>query len=385
LILVRNECHITRDGGKTWQTGHARPAPGQKPGPGLAWLCNGLVVTTTWHYYVDPLEANRHYIAYTDLGWARSLDHGQSWIWWNEKSWAPWRNTCYEIAFDPEVPGKMWGAFSDVHDIPNDNIISERHGHGGPGGVCLSLDFGASWKAAGTGIPAKAVTSIVVDPRSRKNARTLYAGVFELGVFKSTDDGQNWTLKKNGLGHSTNLRVSRVSLHSDGTLFAMICARRAGKFTEEGVGLYRSANAGELWEKINVSQKFLYPKDFSVHARDSRRILVGACDTGGEDRSGGLYRTDDGGKTWKRIGRQGPQTFGGYFHPTREDWIYMTLTEGAPDAGIWLSKDAGQTWEALAGLPFSNCQRVEFDPGDAARLYVTTFGGSVWRGIAANR
>ena len=61
----------------------------------------------------------------------------------------------------------------------------------------------------------------------------------------------------------------------------------------------------------------------------------------------------------------------------------MTLTEGAPGAGLWLSRDNGQTWDEFDDLPFSNIQRVEFDPNDRARIYVTTFGGSVWRGPAA--
>ena len=161
------------------------------------------------------------------------------------------------MAFDPDMPGKIWGAFSDVHDIPNDNIISERHGHQRPGGVCVSRDFGASWKAEAQGLPRKPVTSIVLDPRSPKDARTLYAGVFDEGVFKSTDDGKTWTLKKNGLGHPDNLRVYRVILHRDGTLFAIICAKRpaAGKpLMSEGVGLYRSKDGAETWEKINASQ-----------------------------------------------------------------------------------------------------------------------------------
>jgi hypothetical protein len=383
LMLVRNEPHITHDGGDSWFVGSTYPASGQKPGPASAWICNALVVTTTWHYYVDPHESNRHYIAYTDLGMSRSLDGGKSWLWWNQKSWAPWRNTCYEMAFDPDTPGKIWGAFSDVHDIPNDNIISERHGHQRPGGVCVSRDFGASWQPEAPGLPPKPVTSIVLDPGSAKGARTLYAGVFDEGVFKSTDDGRSWRLKKNGLGHPDNMRVSRVILHADGTLFAGICAKRpsAGKpLMGEGVGLYRSKDGAETWEKINASQPLLYLKDISIHPRDSRRILMGACDAGHGDQSGGLYLTEDGGQSWRRIGRQGPQTFGGYFHPKHDGWIYMTLTEGAPGPGLWLSRDNGRTWKAFDQLPFSNIQRVEFDPTDEARLRVTSFGGGVWRG-----
>ena len=111
LILVRNEPHITHDGGATWFGGHTYPAPGQRPVRRSAWVCNGLVVTTTWHFYIDPFQPNRQYICYTDIGMARSINAGQSWIWWEPNSWPPWRNTCYEMAFDPETPGRF-GALS---------------------------------------------------------------------------------------------------------------------------------------------------------------------------------------------------------------------------------------------------------------------------------
>ena len=386
LILLWSQSYITHDGGATWFNGDTYPAAGREAKPGCAWVCTGLVVTTTWNYYIDPFENNRHYIAYTDIGFARSLDVGKTWIWWDKNSWAPWRNTCYEVAFDPDTPGKMWGAFSNVHDIPNDNIISERHGHNRPGGVCISNDFGAVWKHEAQGIPPKPVTSIVLDPGSPRDARTLYAGVFMEGVYKSTDDGKTWILKKNGLGHPQNMRVYRVVMHKDGTLFAIICAKRpaSGKpLMSEGVGLYRSRDGAETWEKVNASNLFLYPKDFTVHSDDSNVILLGACDPNWQDKSGGLYMTGDGGTTWRCIGRQGRQTFGGYFHPKHNGWIYMTLTESAPGAGLWLSRDNGQTWKPFDDLPFSNIQRVAFDPSNDALMYVTTFGGSVWRGPIA--
>jgi hypothetical protein len=60
--------------------------------------------------------------------------------------------------------------------------------------------------------------------------------------------------------------------------------------------------------------------------------------------------------------------------------IYMTLTEGAPGPGLWLSQDNGRHWEPFRDLPFSNIQRLTFDSRDETRIYVTTFGGSVWHG-----
>ena len=70
---------------------------------------------------------------------------------------------------------------------------------------------------------------------------------------RCADDGRTWVLKKKGLGDPKNMHVSRVVLHQDGTLFAMICAKRsaAGQpLMPEGVGLYRSRDSGENWEKI---------------------------------------------------------------------------------------------------------------------------------------
>jgi photosystem II stability/assembly factor-like uncharacterized protein len=391
LVLVTGgACYVTDNGGKSWICGHTRRAGGgaAATGGGAAadgaprWICNGLVVTTTWNYYLDSFQPNRHYICYTDIGFARSTDSGRTWEWWATKGRAPWRNTCYELAFDPQTPGRIWGAFSDTHDIPNGNIISGHHRANLPGGVCVSDDFGATWKRSNRGMPPGPVTSVVADPHSPRDARVLYAGIFGAGVCKSTDGGQSWTVRNQGLGSDSNRRVCRVSLHSDGTLFALVTAlRQNGKFTTEGVGLYRSTDGAEHWSLVNRSQPLLWPKDFTVDPRSSRTIYLSAANSDGNEEAG-LYRSADGGATWSRLAQKGPEHFGAYLHPKHPGWIYMTLTEGAPDAGLWLSRDNGATWKAMDGLPFSNAQRVAFDPADPDRIYVTTFGGSVWRGPA---
>jgi len=381
--------YVTHDGGDTWFSAFTLPAAGETPGPGSAWDCNGLVVTTTWHYYIDPFESDRHYIAYTDIGFARSLDAGESWIWWEGDKRPPWQNTCYELAFDPEIPGKMWGAFSTIHDIPNDNIISERHNSYGPGGVALSTDFAETWQVVATGLPDAPATSIVVDPNTPAGNRTLYLGVFEHGVYKSTDDGQTWTAKNNGLGAPDNMRVYRVILHPDGTLFALVTAKRVGgDYLHGGAGLYRSRDGAETWESITADLDLIWPKDFAVSPDSSDVIFLGAADGWGWPNPGGqsgLYRTTDGGVTWQRVAREGPQHFGAYFHPARPGWLYMTLTEGAPGHSLWLSQDNGDTWRPMESFPFTNPQRVEFDRADPDTIYVTTFGASVLRGRADER
>ena len=390
---------FTTDAGKTWKAGHAVRAGDATDDKDVTWLNNGLVVTTTWNYYVDPHEAKRHYIAYTDIGFARSLDRGRTWRWWGPGKKhgdedggdfpipGRWINTCYELAFDPAAAGKIWGVFSGHHDIPNENSIWRGSGRSRlPGGICVSEDFGVTWEALRKGVPERPALSIVLDPKSPKGKRTLYAAIYDHGVYKSTDDGASWTNKSKGLGHPDNMRICRLMLHGDGTLFALITGMRVpanGPFTTKGVGLYRSTDGAESWELVNKSCPLVYPKDFGVDPADSRVIYVGACDgPRGEPPQGGLYRTGDGGTTWKRVMRKRATHFGAYFHPKRKGWIYATCCgwSDAPEGSLFLSTDAGKSWKVFAGLPFAQAHRVHFDPTDDSVIYVTTFGGSVWKG-----
>ncbi|MEI6808930.1 MAG: hypothetical protein WCN95_09410 [bacterium] len=369
--------YTTKDGGKTWQV--SQSAMTFQHGRNKAWACNGLVVTTVWNYYIDPFDPRRHYICYTDIGFARSMDAGRTWVW--EGYRLPWHNTTYELAFDPAVKGRIWGAFSDTHDIPNGNIISGRHGITMKGGVAMSDDHGETWMKME--LPEGPCVSVILDPASPKENRTLYASMFEKGVYKSTNNGRSWVLRDKGLGSVLNKRVCRLMLHGDGTLFCLVTAKKMedGRYDESGPGIYRSTDKAETWEKINSSRPLLWPKDFALDPANSRCVLVGATDLRGKNESG-LYGTSDGGRNWDLLAKKGSEHFGATYHPTKKGWIYMTMCEDATESGLYLSRDNGKNWEPFTKLPFSNIMRVHFDPDDPQNIILSTFGASVLHGPA---
>jgi photosystem II stability/assembly factor-like uncharacterized protein len=387
IIRSSSNLLVSDDGGKSWWYGNSQPA-GELDGK-ATWNCTGLVVTSTWNFYIDPTEPTSRYICYTDIGFAISRDSDKSWSWWG-KGECPngWANTTYELCFDPKVPGKVWGAFSGTHDIPNANIVQGNAKDTGPGGVAVSTDHCNTWTKSNDGLPNKGVVSVVMDPKSPVGSRTLYCTVWHNGVYKSVDDGKNWTKASDGLGdpeHQEYMYPCKLQLHEDGTLFVLLTGRKVdGKYyIDKGPGIYKSTDGAKTWQLVNkgADNYFYWPKDFTVDPRNSNIIYVGVCDAR-EAHQGGLYRTTDGGKTWPLLCRKEVQHFGAYLHPHRPGWIYMTLCENSEGYGLWLSKDNGKTFEPIKDMPFGNTQRVYVDPSDDNVIYVSTFGGSVWRGPA---
>jgi hypothetical protein len=187
------------------------------------------------------------------------------------------------------------------------------------------------------------------------------------------------------LGHPKNLRCCKLHRCADGTLFVLITAKRldGGEFTLDGVGLYRSTDAAATWSQVTGALQLHWPKDFTVKPGDSQTILLSAAGFRGHIEEGGLYRTTDGGRTWNKLVQKEREHFGAFYHPQHPGWIYLTCTEGARQAGLYLSRDDGASWEPFSTLPFRNIQRVTFDPARPKEIILTTFGSSILRGPAA--
>jgi len=369
----------TVDGGKRWS-----PVSSKKVGKDV-WDGRGLEVTTCYTYHFDPFDRNRTYITYTDFGFTRSLDRGKTWIYGARK--VPWGNTCYELAIDPDRKGVMFGAWANAHDLIHWKMINRGIANAWwKGGVTRTADHCETWTVMGKDtLPEKPATTIVLDPKSPKDARTLYVGILNHGVYKSTDDGKTWTKKSQGLGTPENMSVWRLDLNPDGTLLCGISLAYVDGKPVHG-GLYRSTDGAGRWTKL---RDFPYIWGVRTDPRDANVIYVScfevppgkgyrAMGTGvpwPKSSGGGLFKTTDGGKTWTKILDE-PYCWDVTFDPTNPDIVYAGTFVG----GVHRSEDAGKTWTLLKGLPFVAPHRVTVDPEDAKTIHVTTFGGGVWKG-----
>ena len=182
--------------GKTWLAGHTatgagtdateRARPSASLGCATAWSSPRRGTTTS-----TRSSPTRHYICYTDIGFARSLDAGKTWIWWATSTSRRGRTRATSWRSTRRRRARSGARSPTSHDIPNDNIIGGRHRATGPGGVCVSTDFGATWKPSNDG-PAGGAGDCrsCWTRRARRAAARSTPSVFGQGVYKSTDDGK---------------------------------------------------------------------------------------------------------------------------------------------------------------------------------------------------
>ncbi len=376
---------MTTDAGENWE-----PVYTDRVRDNL-YRGRGCEVLTCYEVYIDPFEAARRYIAYTDIGLFMSPTNGESWAY--AATGSPWANTCYEMAFDPNIPGRIYGAWSNFHDLPHKKMLSRPYLPRSTGGVCITDDFGMNWKPIGGGAGGLpdgrgTCTTVVLDPDSPRERRTLYAGFLSAGVYKSTDGGLNWKEANRGLPAPPRRNVWRLVRRADGTLLCGVTANFPEGENIPGA-LFLSTDGAEHWREIAVDQPFRWICGVRAHPTDADTFYVSCFEVppdreralGTEtpwaegDGTGGVYKTTDGGKTFTKI-LDRPYCWDVTFHPRNPDIVFAcTYVDG-----VFLSTDAGKTFRALALPPFLCTHRVTVDPEDDSVIWVTTFGGGVWKG-----
>ena len=369
----------TVDGGATWAQANS-----EKRGEDR-WTTRGLDVTTTYGVQFDPHDAKRVFIPYTDIGLFRSEDGGESWTGSTTGIPREWRNTTYWLAFDPEVKDLVWGGFSGTHDLPRPKMWRRTDPSRFKGGIAISTDGARHWAVSNRGMEESAITHVLVDPRSPKESRTLYATAFGRGVYKSTDGGRSWELRNQGLAPDPRNQpfAWRLTLDGKGALY-LVVARRSerGRIGDSDDGaLYRSTDGASSWSRLALPPGTNGPNALTVDPDDPRRLYLSAWGVTHPDgdTGGGIFLSTDAGASWRSVLSEAQHVYDVTIDPRDPRILYMC----GFDQAAYRSADRGETWTRIRGYNFKWGQRVIADPQDASSIYVTTFGGSVWHGPAA--
>ena len=371
----------TVDGGKTWANVTSKVQPDDW------WTTRGLEVTTGYDIVFDPFDENHVFQALTDIGLIESRDGGKSWLSATNKNGVPpvWVNTTYWLAFDREVKGRGWAVMSYVHDLPRPKMFRESGVANYRGGILITEDAGTTWQVVSETIGEAAMTHILYDPTSDRNARTLYACAFGKGVYKSTDGGKTWIQKNNGLEGDDPYAWKIERRQSDGALFLVISRRTEdGSIGNAGDGaLYRSTDGAESWTKMTLPEGCNGPNDIFADPRYPQRLALAAWgkhnrrERFAPDTGGGIFLSENDGQTWKQVMENDQHIYAISFDPRNNRYYACGF-----NAAAYYSQDDMKTWNRIQGFNFKWGHRVVPDPRDAEKIFIMTFGGGVWYGPA---
>ncbi len=333
----------------------------------------------------DPVERSTFYFGGVAGGVWKTEDAGQYWV--------------------PISDGQMTtSAVGALAVAPSDgNVIYAGMGestiridvsHGD--GVYRSTDKGKTWSHIGLE-QSRHIGEIIVDPRDPDVAYVAALGHSakdnaERGVYRTTDGGGSWDLVLH-ISESAGAVDLSIDPNNPRIVFATTWEARRNFWSINsggpGSGLWRTADGGDTWENLSTSpglpEGTLGKIGVSVSPANSDRVFA-LIEAAGRDR--GLYRSDDGGRTWAKTSGKPELCWRPWYymhviaHPTDPDTVFVMNMKA------WKSVDGGATFEELH-TPHGDNHDLWIDPTDPERMigcddggaWVSLNGGLTWSSI----
>ena len=267
------------------------------------------------------------------------------------------------------------------------------------GGVFKSENAGTTWESIFDKYGAGSIGSIKFD---QNNLDVIWVGTGESanrnssaygdGIYKSIDGGQSFI----NMGLESTHQIAEIEIHPNNSdvVFAAAVGHLWGYTGERG--LFKTINGGKSWEKVSgglPSDNKTGCTEIVIHPKNPNIMFAGfyhrlrqpaSFISGGEN--GGLYKSIDGGKSWKKITKGLAKGSSGMIdisiHLNNPDIMVMAyeadenLPENEPGTGVYISYDKGESWNFLlkhAVRPFYHGQ-IEIDPIDPDNIYVVSRG-----------
>jgi photosystem II stability/assembly factor-like uncharacterized protein len=301
----------------------------------------------------------------------------------------------------PHRGGRTVGAVG-IPNQPNVFYIGVNNG-----GVWKTTDFGRTWKPIFDDQPTGSIGDIAIAP---SNPNTIYVGSGEGiqrpdlsvgdGIYKSTDAGKTW--QNIGLKDGQQIGGIAIDPTNDNIVFVAVLGHPYGPNTERGV--FRTIDGGKTWTRVlykdentGAIQVTIDPNNPKIIYADLWAGRQGPWENGAwNGTESGLYKSTDGGDTWKKLVTglptvaQGLGRIGFCIAPSNSNRLYATVDAGEK-GGIYRSDDAGETWKNMSsdnrywgrGSDFAE---IKADPFNADIVYTanvvawkSTDGAKTWK------
>ena len=314
-----------------------------------------------------------------------------------------WKTTDAGRVWTPIFDEQPTGSIGDVAVAPsNPNVLYVGSGEGvqrpdlsSGDGIYKSVDAGKTWRHLGLR-DGQQIGSVIVDPRDENK---IFVGVLghpygpntERGVYRSTNGGESF---ERVLYKDENTGAAQVGFDPSNPqiVYAALWAGRQGPWENASwngplSGLFKSADGGTTWRQIGKgfpsAEQGLGRIGFTIAPSDPRRMYA----TVEAPTLGGIYRSDDAGETWRRtndevrVWDRASDFAEVKVDPRNPDVVYSANTS------TYRSSDGGTTWTAIKGAPGGDdYHRIWINPDNPEIMIIaadqgatiTVNGGKTW-------
>jgi photosystem II stability/assembly factor-like uncharacterized protein len=228
------------------------------------------------------------------------------------------------------------------------------------GGVWKTTDAGHTWKNISDGYFGGSIGAVAV---AASDPNVIYVGQGSVdirgntstgrGAWKSVDAGKTWAF----IGLREAGQIGRIRVHPANSDLVYVAAlgHPFGKNPERGI--FRSRDGGATWEHVLALNDSTGASDLAMNVQNPREIYAGmwrgerkpwAVISGAPE--GGVYKTTDGGDTWRRLEGGLPDGLVGKVgitvSPANPERVWAII-QNEPDGGVYRSDDAGERWERV--------------------------------------